>query len=295
MPMLCLAMAFALAPAGARLAQAAAPEAGNSAATEDTGRLVREVVYNELHDHAQHGYFRYWIERNLPGGTSLEEQVETASGPVTRTLEWNGRPLQGRQAEQEQARLNQLRDSPSEQAQRRAAFEQDEERIGKILALLPEAFVYRDEGIADGVRRLHFTPNPNYTARGVEARVFHCLSGELWIDLRTRRMRQLEGHLDQNVEFGFGLLARVDKGSWFRMVRAPVNASEWKTEQFELHISGRALMLKTLARNTSEERGGFAAVPARMSLAQGLQFLDNPALLRDAAARVAPASFTVKP
>ena len=290
---LCLAIGLASASAGC-LAQTATG-AGNSAATEDTGRLVREVVYNELHDHAQHGYFRYWIERNLPGGTSLEEQVETAAGPVTRTLEWNGRPLQGRQAEQEQARLDQLRDSPTKQAQRRAAFQHDEERIGKILALLPDAFVYRDEGISDGVRRLRFTPNPNYTARGVEARVFHCLSGELWIDLRTRRMRRLEGHLDQNVEFGFGLLARVDKGSWFRMVRAPVNATEWKTEQFELHISGRALMLKTLARNTSEDRGGFAAVPARMSLEQGLEFLENPALLRDEAARVAPASFTVKP
>lgn len=289
--MLAFCLAMGLTSVAACPAQAAAQNAGNSAATEDAGQLVREVVYNELHDHAQHENFRYWIERNSPEGTILEEQVETAAGPVARTLKENGQPLQGREAEQEQARLQELRDSPAQQAERRAAFEQDEQRIGKILALLPEAFVFQDEGIADGVRHLRFTPNPNYTAHGVEARVFHSLSGELWIDMRTRRMRRLEGHLDQNVEFGFGLLGRVDKGSWFRMVRVPVNATEWKTEQFELHIGGRALMLKTLARNTSEHRGGFQAVPARMSLKQGLEFLENPALLRDATAQIAPASF----
>jgi len=30
-------------------------------------QLVREVVYNELHDHDQHGYWRYWIEPNTRG------------------------------------------------------------------------------------------------------------------------------------------------------------------------------------------------------------------------------------
>ncbi|MGA3372899.1 MAG: hypothetical protein ABSC48_14175 [Terracidiphilus sp.] len=27
------------------------------------GQLVREVVYNELHNHERHGYWRYWVER----------------------------------------------------------------------------------------------------------------------------------------------------------------------------------------------------------------------------------------
>lgn len=73
------------------------------------------------------------------------------------------------------------------------------------------------------------------------------------------------------------------------MVRTPVTASDWKTEQFELHMSGRALMFKTLARNTSETRGGFCPVPPRMTMAQGLEFLENPEALREAMAQVAPA------
>lgn len=263
-------------------------------AAEDPGKLVREVVYNELHDHAQHGYFRYWIQRNSRTGTSLTEQIETVDGPVERRVENNGKPLEGREAQEEEGRLEALRNSAAQQTKQREAYEQDEQRIGKILALLPDAFVYRDAGVQDGVRHLHFTPNPSYSARGVEARVFHSMSGDLWIDLRNKRMQRLEGRLDENVEFGFGLLGRVDKGSWFRMVRTPVSPTEWKTEEFELHVSARALMLKTLARNTSEQRGGFAAVSAHTSLAQGLAFLEDAAAVRVAAARVAPAGLSVK-
>jgi len=53
-------------------------------APETPVQLVRDVVYNELHDHQRHGYWRYWIERHTPKETRLEDQVETADGPVNR-------------------------------------------------------------------------------------------------------------------------------------------------------------------------------------------------------------------
>jgi hypothetical protein len=56
-------------------------------------QLVREVVYNELHDHERHGYWRYWIERRTPKETRREDQIETAGGPITRLSLSNGRPL----------------------------------------------------------------------------------------------------------------------------------------------------------------------------------------------------------
>ncbi len=264
------------------------------AASESPSSLVREVVYNELHDHSQHGFFRYWIERSSHTGTSLEEQVETADGPIARMLLNDGHPLDPHSTQQEEARLQQLLTSPAGQASRRDAYRVDEQRIGRILALLPDAFVYQDEGENAGIRHLRYLPNPNYSAHSVEARIFHAMSGDLWVDTRAKRMQCLEGHLTNDVLFGFGLLGRVNKGSWFRMMRVQVSPTDWKTDQLELHMSGRALIFKTLARNTSEHRGGFASVPALMSLAQGLEFLEDTAALREAAARVAPAALTVK-
>lgn len=267
------------------------------AAQEDAGKLVREVVYNELHDHDRHGYFRYWVEQHAQDGTRVEEQVETADGPVARMVLDHGQRLDAKGEALEETRLNELRNSPGERASLRQAYREDEERVGHILALLPDAFVYQDAGMENGCRHLRFTPNPKYAAHSIEARVFHRLSGDLWIDTRMKRMKRLEGHLDDNVDFGLGMLGRVNKGSWFRMVRTQVSPDEWKTERLEVHMSGRALLFKTVARDMSEVRGGFEPVQPAMSFEQGLQVLEQTVAEREAAlagGHVAPASLVVK-
>jgi hypothetical protein len=267
-----------------------------SGAQEDPGRLVRETVYNELHDHDRHGYWRYWVQQKDDNGSRIEEQVETVDGPVGRLFIQNGRPLDEEREELERAKLLNLRNSRSEQASRRQAYREDEQRVGRILALLPDAFIYQDVGMENDSRHLRYTPNPKYSAHSIEAKVFHQLSGDLWIDARMKRMRRLEGHLNDNVDFGFGMLGRVSKGSWFRMVRNQVSDNDWKTEGLEVHVSGRALMFKTIAQETSEVRGGFEAVPPAMTLEQGLKMLEQTVAAREAAmatSRVNPAALVM--
>src|SRR5579871_5859185 len=104
--------------------------------------IVRQVVSNELNDHARHGYWRYWVERHSQSGTRLEEQIETAQGPLTRLAASNGQPLDNEAHAQEQARLRHLLGSPQEQARHLNQYNEDEQRIGRILALLPDAFLY---------------------------------------------------------------------------------------------------------------------------------------------------------
>jgi len=239
-------------------------------------QLVREVVYNELHDHQRHGYWRYWIEHRTQKETHLDEQIETADGPITRTALNNGLPLNPEARQIEQARLYRLLTSPSEQARHRQEYTDDEKRIGRIVALLPDAFLYEYAGEENGCHRLRFRPNPDYPAHSIEARIFHAMSGELWVDARHKRMARLDGHLVENVDFGYGILGRLYKGGWFRLERTQVSATDWKTKQLEVHMNGRAMLFKTIARETSEVRGGFAPVPAAMSLSQGLTLIGQP-------------------
>jgi len=241
---------------------------------ESPGRLVREVVYNELHDHQLHGYWRYWIEKQqAQQQTRTIEQIETADGPVTMLVSADGRPLSAADQQQEEDRLNHLLHSPSEQARRRQDYADDEKRIGRILALLPDAFLFEDAGIEDGCYHLLFHPNPAYPPHSIEARIFHAMSGELWIDTRYKRLARLDGHLQDNVDFGYGILGRLYKGGWFRLQRTQVSTTDWKTERLEIHMNGRALFLKTISRETSEVRGGFAPVPPRLTLEQGMKLL----------------------
>ena len=239
-------------------------------------QLVREVVYNELNDHSTHGFWRYWVEKRAQNGVRLEEQVETPHGPVTRLAETNGHPLDTAQQRQEAARLEHLAHSPAEQARHLEDYNEDEKRIGRILALLPEAFLYEYDGEQNGCYLLRFRPNPDYPAHSIEARVFHGMSGTLWIDSRMKRLARLEGRVSENVDFGFGILGRLYKGGWFKLVRTQVSPTDWKTAQLEVHMSVRALLVKTFAKETSETRSGFQPVPAGMTLTQAMHLMESP-------------------
>jgi hypothetical protein len=255
------------------------------------GQLVREVVYNELNDHRAHGYWRYWIERHTPKETRIEEQIETADGPITQLILANGQPLSPESRKQEQSRLQHLLASPDEQARRRQEYAEDEKRIGRILVLLPDAFLYEYDGEENGCHRLRFRPNPVYPAHSIEARIFHAMSGTLWVDARYKRLARLDGHTVENVDFGYGILGRLYKDGWFQLQRTQVSPTDWKTERLEVHMCGRALLVKSFARDTSEQRGGFVPVPPAMNLAQGMRLLEST---EARGALVKPAAFSFR-
>ncbi len=261
---------------------------------EPAAQLVRDVAYNELYDHDRHGYWRYWVEKHTPHDTRLEQQVETSDGTLARLLLANGQPLDERTRQEEQARLLKLMNSPKEQASQREAYVEDEKRIASVVALLPEAFLYDYVSDENGCHRLRFRPDPSFVSRSIEARVAHAMSGELWVDARLKRLVRLDGHLDDNVDFGFGILGRLNKGGWFRLQRTQVSAGEWKTQRLEVHLTGRAVMFKTIGRETNEVRGGFAAVPAKMSLVQGVRMLQqtDARSLAVLSVRVSPVTLT---
>ncbi len=242
---------------------------------ETAGQLVREVVYNELQDHQAHGSWRYWVQRHKEDGTEREDQVETAEGPITRLYLSDGRPLRPEFQKQEETRLQRLLGSTWEQARNQREFTDGEERIGRILVMLPNAFIFEYDGEEKGCRRLSFRPNPAYVAQSVESRIFHALGGTLCIDTQYKRLAQIDGRIRENVDFGFGILGRLSKGGWFQLKRTQVSATEWKIEGLELHVSGRAMLFKDFSHEISEVRGGFVQVPSGLNLAQGMKLLQQ--------------------
>jgi hypothetical protein len=267
------------APAGIFIVAAFALAARDSQAQEPLqippSQLVHEVVYNELHDHERHGYWRYLAEKSTRLGTRVEEQIETADGTVTQLVLSNGQApaLAAKQAERE--RLNHLLESDADKARLRQEHFEDEGRIGRILALLPDAFFYEYAGEENGCWHLCFRPNSEYPAKTIESRIFHAMSGELWIGIRTKHLVRLDGQLQSNVDFGFGILGRLYKGGWFRLERVQVSETDWKTKRLEIHMSGRAMLFKTIARETCEVRGNFSPVPAAMNLKDGVDMLSS--------------------
>ncbi len=87
-----------------------------NAATLDPEQLIRDTVYNELHDHEGHGYWQYTIHKKTANELMSLEQVETKSGPVQRLIAVNGEPLTAQRRHDEDVRLAEFLSDSAETA-----------------------------------------------------------------------------------------------------------------------------------------------------------------------------------
>jgi hypothetical protein len=237
--------------------------------------LVKDVAYNELHDRERLSFWQYRIEKTTAERTVTEQQVETAQGPIFRTIQIAGQPLDSEQKRQEDDRLQSLMRSPSAQRKNREQHEQDEDRLRRLIALMPQAFLYSYAGEPAGnLITLNFRPNPAFTPSTYEARVFHGLTGTIVVDMAAKRLVDLRGTTTDRIDFGYGLLGHVEKGGRFEVKRGPVSPDHWKTQFVEVHLDGRLLFFKTISKDQRELRSGFSPVPADITLVQAAQLLN---------------------
>jgi hypothetical protein len=239
----------------------------------DTGpivpqQLVQDVAYNEVRDRQMQTCWIYKVERTIDGQTRSEEQVESADGPVFRLLALDGKPLTGDQAKQEDARLARLLSDPAVQEKAKQLHEKDEDRLERLTALLPKAFLYQYDGQDGGQIRLKFSPNPDFSPPTFEARAFTDLAGTLVIDARQKRLIRLQGELIHPIDFGLGLLGRIQKGGTFEIERTPVSATHWKTSHVSIHVSGHIILFKSISKQQDEKRSGFRPLQDGISLKQ---------------------------
>jgi hypothetical protein len=255
---------------------------------ESPQQLIKDVVYNELNDHRHHGYFEYLDMKRTGEQTVVKAEVETTAGRVYRTLAEGGRPLTAERREEESRRLEELLRDPGQQQKLLRDYQGDEDRIARIVGLMPEGFLYQFDGAEGEEIRLRYRPNPDFKPPTYEARVFHGMAGTVWINAREKRLSRLRGELVANVDFGYGLLGRLDKGGTFEMERVEVAPGNWKTTALDVHITGHVILLKSIGKDQTERRSEFRQVPADLTLRQAGAMLAESA--SDVETRIAQAS-----
>lgn len=236
--------------------------------------LIRDISYNELQDRDRDSHWQYRSERVTSARNVVREQIETNDGPVFRILAENGTALDPAQQQREQRRLDQYVHDPAEMARVERDHEEDEARIATVLKLLPQAFLFSYQGSPAGdTVRIAFRPDPAFTPSGFEARVLHAVSGSLTANLRYKRLIDIHGTVDQRVDFGYGLLGHIEKGSSFDIHREQVSPTHWKADLLAAHIQGKLLLFKTITQNQRETRSDFRPVPIDTTPAQAEQWL----------------------
>jgi hypothetical protein len=239
-------------------------------------QLVADIIYNELHDRASDSFWAYRSIRVSGPQNVVRVQVETTEGPIFRVLEDHGEPLNPTEQRKEDQRLQDLVQRPGAMARTKQEHEQDEERLRKVMELLPNAFLFEYSGASEGERvQISFRPNPAFVPQGYEARIVHALGGTVTVNQRLKRMVDMDGRVMERVDFGYGILGHVEKDGTFEIHRQQVSDTHWKTDLVEVHIQGKVLLFKNVTKDQRESRSDFRPVPHDISLTAAKDLLDQ--------------------
>ena len=235
--------------------------------------LIGQVVANELNDRVQQRKWMYMIAKREGKQTLTEEQVETKNGPLYRLLAIDGIPLDPDQRQQDNTRMDRLLHDPGQQLKDKRGYDEDEQKLEKLMRLMPEAFLYDYDGVEGNLVRIKFRPNSNYNPPTYEARVAHNMAGTILIDAQQKRIARLSGQLIDRVNFGYGFLGYIDGGGTVEIGRTQVGPSEWKTALINIQLSGRLIFFKTINKQEYQTRSDFRAVQGDLSLVEASQIL----------------------
>ena len=276
--------------AGSLIAWGLVCATGQSFATsqaDDPQQLIREVVDHEVQtDNADHSHWRYKQIHTDPSKNVVRECVDTRQGTICKRVAEGGHALTPAEQKAEQHRIQNLLNNPAEQRKEQKARREDGDRALQMLKMLPDAFRYYYDGEEGNLIRLKFEPNPDFNPPNREARVFHSMSGFIWVDREHKRLIQLKGRLTRDVKFGGGLLGHLDSGGTFEVKREDVGGGHWDTILLDVNIHGKVLFFKTINAEQHEVTENFKRVPDDLTLAQGaslLQKLDADTKLNAAA------------
>jgi hypothetical protein len=88
----------------------------------------------------------------------------------------------------------------------------------------------------------------------------------------VERLTKLEVHFTGDVDFGLGILGRLNKGGMVELEQAEVLPGDWELTRVQVDVTGRALLVKPLNYQITEELSGFAGVGS-MGYREGIEVL----------------------
>lgn len=252
------------------------PAAVWASETPDPG-LVSRALANEFRAAQDPTHpMQYRLRKSSPRLTSTKLIIETRDGAVARLLTINDTELSPAERQKDDARLNALLADPGRQRKRRQTEQDDFGRALKVLRALPKAFLFEYTGSETSgsitLARFAFTPNPKFSSSDLELMVLTAMCGTLTIDATHERVLRLEGRLQQDVDIGWGILGRLNKGGWLTIDQADVGGGVYRITRFQMDMNGR-VFFKTKSFNTVEEESSFAPVPADLTYQQAIQLL----------------------
>jgi hypothetical protein len=195
------------------------------------------------------------------GGTRVFEVYPSATRQLTyrRLIERNGVAVAAQDlAEQDSQYRARVADvqrrlvpgNVDERRRREADSARARQRGQRRVDAAVDALQFRVEGrtVYEGVPAIvvSFAPRPGARPDTREGRIAQTFAGTAWIHEAAAEVMRVEAKSIEDIAFGFGLIARLGKGTEATLTRRPVERDLWMPTRLTLTGRGRAALFRTL-------------------------------------------------
>jgi hypothetical protein len=243
---------------------------------QDTRAFVQTIVNHEVEaDANDHSHWMFRDAEEVRGKSTVKLVVQTPEGDVSKTIEMDGHPLTPQQQKADEQKMHRFVTDASVRQKQKQSQQQDDKKAAAMTKMLPDAFLWTKTGENGDETTLAFKPNPKFNPPTREARVFAAMKGTMVVNTKQKRIKSLEGTLIRNVDFGWGLLGRLQKGGTFRVERRNIDGDVWDITETHIHISGHALIFKSINEQQDEETSHYKPAPKSITLAEAAKMLND--------------------
>jgi len=238
---------------------------------ENPKQLMTAACDNEIRQRKQNPLWASQVERHIAGHVYREQEIDTIDGAVHRLLSVDGHAPSPSELKQDNDRLLDLRENSKARLTLKKNREAEEKKVDDLLHVIPDVFLFEDQGKQGGLERLTFVPNPAYKPATYEELALHALSGVVLVDLTEKRLARFSGTLTQPVSFGHGLLGHLNKGGMIDVNRVRLSPGLWGTNLFRTDFDGRFAIFKNISNHLDETRSDFEPVPPDTDIQRALE------------------------
>jgi hypothetical protein len=207
------------------------------------------------------------------GHVWVEKSVEIESGILRRLIAVDGTPLSAEKTQSEDRRIANLVAHPDEFRKANRAFKTDEKSLEELSHVIPRAFTFSYDGYDQGCTRIRFQPDPGFTPANYQQRAMAALAGTILIKEPDDRLCGVDARISHPVEFGFGLLGKLDENGHVHVVRIQTSGGNWQASLINVSLAGRILLFKSITQSHDEIRTDLKDIPSNLTLAQAAEMV----------------------
>jgi hypothetical protein len=165
-------------------------------------------------------------------GSRVVDVVPSEDGRsmTRRVIERDGKPV-----ENPEVRRREI--DPEDRPQTR-----ERSRFAEVVETLQFKVAGREQVDGRPMILVSFTPRPDAEPRSREGKMARVFSGTIWVDEAAREVARVEAVAGDNLSIGFGLVARLNKGTTASLVRERVADGIWLPTSLRLSGEGRAML-----------------------------------------------------